>query len=381
MRRLLAVITAFFMACGSAPPEASGPDDERPRLDALDLAPRAELLRAEVTTEVDERRYRALAPPTSSFRTDQDRLYLVGKLKNVPPEATVEVRWFLDSVSEPVLVSTMSADLADFIATFRGADGGFDPGAYTVRVYVDDRAVGAVPFLIERSTPGSAVRATGVTLSKSLNQKLKAKRSTRQFRKGTGTVWVSFNIKGTEPGRHLTVRWLRGRELFHEAVVDIGRDKRYAAHVAAPQGLPSGVYTVELEMGDAVLAQRSFTVGKASKGPLIEDIALGTEPGAQTSMPKDRLLIFERTTGAIHCGLRFLDLPPETTLEIRWTRLIPEGKADAQLLYVNRSVVPAGGSGTMGAAWQPEATLLPGHYKAVVIANDEVLAEQDFEVQ
>lgn len=381
MRHLLTVMAAFVVACGSTAPPPQSSEDERPKLSAEDFAPRPRLLRAEVTTEVDPSRYRALAPPTSVFRTDLDQLFLVGKLKDVPTDATIEVKWFLDAVSAPVLESTMAADVADFIATFAGVDGDFDPGAYTVRIYVDGKEVGAVPFRIDRFETDSGLRASKITFSKKLNGKLKAKRAKKQFQTGTDKVWVSFDIAGTEPGRHLAVRWFRGDELFHESHVDIGRDKRYAAHVFAPEGLPSGDYTVELESGDMVLAQSSFMVGNASKGPLIEEIALGTKVRDRTNMPEERLSIFERDTGAIHCGLRFLDLPPETTLEIRWTRVVSDRKDDGQLLYINRSVLPAGGSGTMGAAWQPEATLLPGHYKAVVVANDEVLAEQDFEVQ
>jgi hypothetical protein len=123
-------------------------------------------------------------------------------------------------------------------------------------------------------------------------------------------------------------------------------------------------------------ASKSIIIGDKAGGPAIDEIALGLVL-KDNNMPKKTITRFKRDTSVIQCGLRFLDLPTDSVIEVQWFSVEGDGE---MMLYKNRSDLPSGGSGTMGAAWELDHELDPGDYKVVVLVNDEPLGEESFEI-
>jgi hypothetical protein len=119
---LVPVLVVSLARCGGGAGLASGPDeipDEELRLSAEDLDRPPSLTKGELTTAVDEKRYRVAAPPRREFSVGQRTIYLVGRISDISADATIEVRWFKDSIASPLFVSAVRAsDSYQFIASF-----------------------------------------------------------------------------------------------------------------------------------------------------------------------------------------------------------------------------------------------------------------------
>jgi hypothetical protein len=387
MSKLILLAVLLTTACGGARDgEISDPSDEEEeelefKYTAADMVSRAELARAELTTAVDAKRYRAAAPITTSFDKSAPVIYFVGRLKRVPTDATIEVRWFIDSQSEPMLVSDIQgSDNFQFVADFSPLESRFEDGTYSARVFVNGTDIGGIGFSI--GNPEAAMDVdmvvSNVKFSTAVRGNMKPKRPRRQFPRGTRKLYVGFDVNGAPRGVVADISWHRGEELFHTDDVVIDGDQRYAVHVVSQSGLPEGEYTVEISVGGQLQKTAKVAVGKRRvNGPTIDDIALGlTLQG--NNMPTRRMSRFKRDTSVIQCGLRFLDLPADSIIEIQWLAMEDEEEV---LLYRNRSNLPTGGSGTMGAAWEPSYELSPGPYKVAVLVNDEPLGEEAFEIE
>lgn len=389
MKKLTLLLAPFFLAaCGGAgnsgpkSPSSQNQDDVEVRYGAEDFAARAELARAELTTAVDAKRYRAAGPVTDQFRKSEPVIYLVGRLKKVPTDATIEVRWFLDEDPRPMLVSNIQgSDNFQFIADFRPAEAAFEEGAYSARVFINDKDIGGISFVIgdpEAASSMSADMVSGVKFSKQITGNMKPKKPSTKFKSGTKKLYVSFDVKGAPRGSVADIHWYRGEESFHSAEVVLQGNRRYGVHVESPSGLPDGEYKVEIYVAQQLIETATAKIGNGGGGgPTIDDIALGLTLKTD-NMPQRRLSRFKRDTAVIQCGLRFLDLPEDSTIEIQWLVMEDGGEV---LLYKNRSNLSTGGSGTMGAAWEPTHELSPGNYKVAVLVNDEPLREESFEIE
>jgi hypothetical protein len=216
-----------------------------------------------------------------------------------------------------------------------------------------------------------------VAFSTAVRGNMKPVRPSAKFKKGTRKLCVSFDVKGADRGSLADILWYRGGEEFHSSEVEITGDQRYAAHVESPSGLPDGEYKVEILIAQQLQVSKTIVIGnKEAGGPSIDEIALGLAL-KDNNMPKRTMSKFRRDTSVIQCGLRFLDLPADSVIEVQWFYVQRDGE---MLLYKNRSNLPSGGSGTMGAAWELTHELDPGDYKVVVIVNDEPLGEEPFEI-
>ncbi|MCP4602664.1 MAG: hypothetical protein GY847_19475 [Proteobacteria bacterium] len=387
MSRLIMISFVLVTACGGAeqgtdPTSASKPEsleESEASYTAQDLVPRAVIVRADLTTAVDAKRYRATAPIASEFTATEPVIYLVGRLKRVPTDSTIEVHWFLDAFAKPLLIShVQGSDSYQFVASFRPTERKFVRGSYTARVFVGDLEVGGRSFVIrdkEIESKGSRVRR--VQLSKKVTSKMKAVRPTTKFKKDAKRICVSFGVTGVDHGVVAEVQWLRGDEIFHSEDVTLDGDKRYATNIHSMMGLPNGSYEVKILILNKVLAKKSFQIGKSSTGTAIDALELGLELRAN-NMPVKSKRAFKRDTPVIQCGLRFLDLPPNTVIEIQWIQIEEDGDV---VRYMNRSNFASGGSGTMGAAWEPTHELDPGEYKTIVVINGEAMAEEEFKIE
>ncbi len=387
MRHLLFIMMFIPMlsaACGGSkntPVNDPTAEEEVPvEYTAEDMVPRAVLERAELTLAIDEKRYRAAAPIQTQFQPSDKVIYFVGKLKRVPTDATIEVRWMLDSDPSPMLVSDVQgSDSFQFAASFSPTEAEFYPGTYQARVFVDDRDVGGAAFVIGNPDPmANSLTVSNVAFSSAVSDAMKPKKPSDKFRSGTKKLYVSFDVKGTSPGAIADVVWYRGEQSFHESELEIGRNQRYGAHVDSPDGFPDGEYRAEIRVGGNTAAEKRAVIGsKTGTGPTVDAIAFGLVL-KENNMPKKAMSSFRRDTSVIQCGFRFVDLPPGSVIEVQWVHCTPEGD---NLLFRNVSNLDSGGTGTMGAPWQPGYELDRGNYKVVISVNSEQLGEESFTIE
>lgn len=383
MFRILFILMFLVSACGGKAGESAKDQGEagEPRgyIDADSMTPRAVLVRADLATEVDEQRYRPLLPPTNNFQVDQDIIYLVGKLKKVPANANIEVRWYIDASPDPLLVSSViGSDRYQFLASFRPVDQKFIRGSYSARIYVNDREVGAVPFLIhDANDEGTSPQVQNISFSTKIRQGEQPIKPQSQFPKGTEQIFATFTLKGADFNDVIQVSWFHGTELFHTENVSCTGDKRYATYISSSPFLPVGEYRIEVTLAQGVVASKGFLIGKRTSGPTVDEIRLGRTAG-DDNMPQEALKRFKRKDESIFCGLSFIDLEPETMLQIEWANI--DGR-EPSVLATQKTIIASGGTGTFGINWEPDEPLVKGKYRITVLINGEPGAEQEFEVR
>jgi hypothetical protein len=389
MGLLVVASAAAWSSCGGAPKNggkaAAKPADAMPEMTAEDVTPRAVVVSAELTTEVDEQRYLATGPILQEFPPAQKAIFLVGKLKRVPTQARIEVRWFRDADPKPLLVSkVIGSDTFSFVASLHPTGRTFIPGPYSARVFVDDREVGGPSFTVTGVPPSvSGAKVTGLKISTAVGGKMKPKSPSSQFRSGVKKLYATFAVESAAEGARAAVQWFRAGEPFHEETVDVAPAGRFGAEVTAPDGLPDGEYTVVVALDGAELVETGFQVGDVAavgSGPRVDRLAFGRAIGAD-NMPTAEVEFFSRQDDAVRCGLRFLDLPPGSEISIQWTAVGDSG-SDPIVYHTTKSAVPSGGSGTMAAEWrQPASGFEPGRYKVSVLVGGAVLAEREFTIE
>jgi len=387
-RTLLLIIAALSMlACGGADKGKAALDaedaeiEEESRLDEEDLVPRAVLVKAVLTTEVNQKRYRATGPIVSEFEPDQEIIYLVATLKDVPTQAEIEVRWYRDADSKPILISEIhGSDRFSFIADLRPAEKEFIPGPYSARIFVDDREVGGPSFTILGENPFEAgARLSKLKLSTRVNRKMKPKKPATAFPSGVKTLHATFDVAGAPPGTEVSVIWSRNDTPFDEQTIEVTPKGRFGANIESPSGLPSGRYAVVLEVLGEEKIRQNFAVGDQDEQTMIDKVALGLALGGD-NLPNEETTEFKTGHPSIMCGLRFLDLPRESIITVEWKKV--EDEEVETTYHTTRTAVPQGGSGTMGAEWiAPDDGFEEGGYKVVVLVGEERIAELGFTVE
>ncbi len=380
MPRLLLLVFLLPIACGGVK-KSSETQAAEARMTAEDAASRARLDKAQFATAVDERRYRIAAPPLTVFLPTDDVIYMVGKIKDVPTNAAIEVRWFLRSDPVPQTVSNVRGSATyQFVASFQPSEERFRPGAYMARVYVNNREVGARSFAVKEdaySQQGPVVHE--LAISTKVTRKMQARKPNTTFKKDTEKLFVSFEVTNLESDADAEVNWYLNNEPFHSQTITLSGNQHYAAHILSTEGLPGGDYAVEITINEKVMGHRRFVIATDAVNPAIDAIALGLELD-KNNMPVRALSTFPVDTEIIQCGLSFLDLMPETTLIIQWIKIgLPENGEAETVLYMNQLDLPWGGSGTLGANWRPY-DIEPGQYKVAVLVGEETMAESPFEI-
>ncbi len=381
----LPLLTLLACACGGGTRGGTGSalDDDGPRMTAEDLAPRAVLVRAALTTEADRERMKAVAPPAKEFSPEQPEIFLVATLRDVPTQARIRVRWYRDARPEPFLESeTHGSDVFSFVSSALPPGRRWRSGSYTVRILVDDREVGAAPFAVTGDDPaagGPIVKKLRVATA--VDRKLRPKRPGTEFKRGTEELFATFEVEHLEDPDTAAVLWIRGKDVFSRQEVDLDGDGRFVANVASPGRLPDGRYEVAVEIGGDDLARVAFTVGDVGAGPGIDRAALGLELD-DDNMPTSELDLFRRDADAIRLGVRFLDLPAGAVIEVRWLAGGGDWDDPDALWHTTRTAVPGGGSGTMGAIWpRPAAGFEPGDYRAVIGVDDRPVMWKEFAIE
>jgi len=349
-----------------------------------DVVPRAVVVSAELTTAIDEQRYLATAPITDEFPKESKTIYLVGKLKRVPTQARIEVRWYRDADPKPMLISKVfGSDTFSFVASLQPLGRVFIPGPYTARIFVDEREIGGPSFTILGVPPSiSGAKVLGLAISTAVSGKMKPKRPTSHFKAGTTKLYATFAVENADKESSASVQWLRNGEVFHEETVDAAPFGRFGVEVTAEDGFPDGSYAVVVALDGADLVETAFTVGDTStgSGPRIDKMAFGRALGSD-NMPETEVEFFSRSDDAVRCGLRFLDLPADSEISIQWTA-VGDADSEAIVYHTTKNALPKGGSGTMAAEWRrPENGFEPGRYEAVVLVGGDVLAKREFTIE
>ncbi len=380
--KIIAITALAFIstACGPKEPEVQSKT-------AVDAAPEVhmtaddfyhpELIKSEFTNEVDEKRFRPIGDTLSEISPRQRIIYFVGKLRRVPTQAQIKVLWYNDNIKDPVLVTDVfGSDTFSFISKFTPPGRRFMSGKYTVRVIVNGKEAGSNHFIIKGVDPFKAgVKISHVKIAKKLNKRGVAIKPSKLF-KFAAALNATFKASNVMNPVDITVRWIRGESVFNESVIHLDGNGRFSANIASPGGIPKGVYKIEFEKDNAILKTVKFAIGKASIGPSIDYVALG-ETIAKNGMPKKKSTKFKKGIPAIYCGLRFLDLEPDSKISIDWVMI--EGGTES-VYYTVETPVPEGGSGSMNTKWDP-GEIFAGKYKAVIYINDELAVEKEFKVK
>jgi hypothetical protein len=382
MTPALLLALAALSGCGGGRPKggsAEEPSAEEVRLTPEDLVPRAALKKAELTTAVDERSYKSTAPPRTEFEPTEHPIYLVAILKDVPTDSTIEVRWYKDSDPRPLLARDVQGSAKyEFISSFAPDGAAFVPGTYTVRVFVAGEEIGAKGFTVLGDDPfAGGVKIGDLRLSSAVGSGMKPKQSASKFKANIRRIHATFQVSGAPSGAAITVTWQRNGAPFHREELEVPGDGRFGAEITSGAGLPDGAYEVVVAWDEGDPARARFTVGNAAGGPAIDAVALGREL-RDDNMPVKPLAEFRRNDERILCGLRFLDLPPDSVIVIEWTRIEDD---DDAVYHTTKTAVPGGGSGTLGAVWAPHDGFDPGEYKAVVLVGDQTLAQAPFTIK
>ena len=380
---LIILMEIFILGCGGkSPTKTDSPDEiskEEVRLTAEDMAPQSELIRAEFATEVDHQRYRALGNIASAFEPKEKVIYFVGKIRNVPGLARIEVHWFRDAVSEPLLVSDVEgSETFSFIADFSPPREGFIPGSYTARVVVNDRDIGGASFTIlgkDPLTQGPKVRKLRV--SEKITKNHKPKNPKKKFRSKIATLHATFEVKNIVGGAFATVLWMRNENLFSEQNLELSSNGSFGADIRSPDGLPDGSYTVMVSLDGEPMAKTDFVVGKGSAGPSIDTLYLGLSLD-DGNMPKKAMTSFATSAQAIFCGVRFLDMYPGSIITVSWNKI---EDTEPSTYHTTQNHLPHGGSGTLGSMWEPNSGFAAGSYRVIILVDDEPMAEKDFSIR
>jgi len=384
MQRLLLLSLLCCMPAGCGGAQDSRINDsldsgDDPAYSSDDFVTRPVLARAELTTAVNELRMRPAAAVSTEFDPGDPVIHLIARMKRLPANSLIEVRWFRDVDPEPILVSEdYGAGTYTFIASLSPPDREFKPGSYTVRVFVNGTGAGAVPFrILGDDTSITTTHLRGIAISTRVDRKNRPRNKGSIFNRGTKRLYASFAVENTTSQTMVTVRWTRNEELFHEQDLPVSRDRRVSAYIHSSDGLPSGSYVLEVAVDNAVRARKPFRIGDSNGGPCIDEIRLGTDFG-ENNMPVNNMESFSADTGRICCGIVFLDLDPGSAIEVQW--IYVDGEEEL-VMYKTRSGVPSGGSGTMGAVYEPAEGLYEGEYRAVILINGEVAADAAFIVK
>jgi hypothetical protein len=102
-----------------------------------------------LTRAIDRRTHRPSAAPTTSFRGDEETIYLCISHERLGSGDVVEVRWFQDEYpDEPMAVSTVPASGTGSLAASLSPDEPLPAGDYHADVVLRGRTVASVPFTV-----------------------------------------------------------------------------------------------------------------------------------------------------------------------------------------------------------------------------------------
>ncbi|MCP4600088.1 MAG: hypothetical protein GY847_06040 [Proteobacteria bacterium] len=375
---LFKAVFAALTGCGASAQSSSSVVE--PALDGpVASKPQSVLTRAELTTAVDKERMLASAPTATEFLPGTQQIFFVGTLTDLPDDAEIEVRWSKTSEGEPLYVSSaVASGTHSFLSKLLSRRRDLASGQYKAIVYVNKEEIGGVLFRIADRRSGGVVRvkelAVAAAVEVQTNRAIDAKLS---FRKRIKKVFASFFVSGLEEGATIRVLWYHNEELKEEYDIESKGEKRYAVVFNNRKGLANGDWSVEVEVLGEVFAERTFFIGDDSSGPGIDRAALGTSLG-RNRMPKRVKTIFKPNTNVIRCGIRFLDMPQDTKIEVQWVSL---NNGSEKLLHTSDAEIQKSGSSAIGVEWNPDGNLQPGPYKAAILVNGRKMEELPFTIE
>jgi hypothetical protein len=376
---LMPLFFVLLNSCGSSKDqmEILSAQDDMPKVSLTEQDFfRTELTSGEFTDEVDEKRYRAVGETMTEFAQRARIIYFVGSLRRVPTHAKIQVKWFNNNIEEPMAIADVyGSDNFSFISNFTPPGKRFIPGDYSAKVFVNDQLIDSREFKISGRDPfAEGITVAQVRFAKKLNKNNQPIKPSNRF-PWANAIYATFSMKNVMSPIDVEVKWYRGDSLFNQSMLHIDGNGSFNVNIASSSGLPQGAYNMVIEHNGVILNESKFALGKASLGPVIDKIYLGERLGSN-GLPKEAGQKFKKGIQGLHCGLRFLDLSPDSEILIEWVMI--EGSSES-IYHRVVTPVPGGGSGTMSAEWSP-GEIYPGKYKAVVYINNEFSLEKEFSV-
>ncbi len=339
----------------------------------------AELVSYEFCSALDESSLTPNSPASNEFIPETENIYFLGTIEKLPAQAQIEVRWFKTTSATPIHASrTGGSDTHTFFSKLQPHADRFDSGNYRVDVYVNGTKVGDTGFQVVDRRSGGMTRVKELSVSTavevSTNKPIKKMTS---FPRGVKQVYASFFVGGVEQGNTIRVTWSRDGQVIDEIDFECEGEKYYAVPYTSNKGMKTGDWSVEIDIDGEVYGGRSFYVGDNSGYPVIEKAILGTKLG-KGRMPKKAMKRFKRGVSTISCGIKFLSVPDDATVDVEWISLT--GGSEAPLQSTGATVTN-GGVTTVGVTWRTGGKLTPGPHKAVIFVNKSRIQEIPFEVE
>lgn len=379
---IVSSLVALLSGCGGAGQGASVRGQgsaERGEPGVADEGPRPLFSRVDLTTAADEKRHVATAPPSTEFLPDTKQIFLIGTLDTSPGDAQVEVHWFKAEENEPLYISREPVSEDNVVMSrFRPSGDSFASGDYHVLVYVADKETTNVNFRVTDRRSGGRLRVKELSVAEAVEVQTKqAINANTSFRSGVSKIWASFYVGGLEEGATIRVVWYRNDDLVKEDDLESEGEKRYAVAFEQGKGLANGEWAVEVEVEGEMFARRTFHVGGSNIGPVVDRAELGLALG-KNGMPKKEMSEFKKGTSKIHCGMRILDMPDDSTVEVVWVYLKDGGE---DVVHSTETKIEQGGTSTVSSTWEPGGKLESGSYMAVISLNGRKMSEIPFTVK
>jgi hypothetical protein len=372
-RIFIAVLSiALAAGCGGSAPEPTASTAAEPESFEMSMTS------AELTTKVDDETRTAAAPVADEFPVETYAIYLVARLTGLPPDTELEVSWTSLKGGDPLYVSrtTASGDYT-LLARLRPPGAQFQPGGYQAFVYANNQGLGSVRSRIgdpEQRWTGVRELATSAAVEAWTHKPIEPKSS---FYKGVRKVYATFLVGTDDPNPYVRIAWFRGEQVLFENDLECGNEKRCVDVYELKKPIPTGDYTVEVDVNGSMLSRRSFHVGGDSLSPVLDHAALGVAKGKK-KMPKRPQTVFGSKLSGLRCGVRFKNLPDETRITVEWFAV--KGGGDERR-HVSEATISGGGTKIEVLDWEIGGELDPGRYKATILLGERKLTEIGFTVE
>ena len=199
--------------------------------------------------------------PTSTYTSDNTVINISVEVQNLVVGSVVEVRYKLDG--EEYKTSTTTADVAGsgYYGFTLTADSGLMPGDYVADVYLDGQLAKTVTFKVVPSGPPSI---GAVVTAKGLDADYKPVDPTSTYAP-MDTFYISVQVKNLVVGSNITVKYSYNGEFVPELDTTVTADKAgsgyYGFNLTPPSdGFPTGDYTAEVYLDDALMTTLAFSV-------------------------------------------------------------------------------------------------------------------------
>ena len=198
---------------------------------------------------------------------------------------------------------------------------------------------------------GTGAQVTNVRFAEVINRRGEAVNPATEFDSGITDIYAVFDYSGFADGGDFSYVWYsEGREILRDAFAwDGGESGTSWVSVFHPDGLPPGLFELELSVQGEVFQTGSFTVQEGG-GPVNDEVSVVG------------VVIDRNNTRKTISGAFIVFLKPEFTIQ-EW---VDEDFVDTMVHGVANS--------NRDGEWQLDNTVVPGEFYSVVVVHDDYQA-------